>query len=360
MLLSFPHMGKLHLALSNTFNALGIPYLIPPLPGPEALRLGRELAPEGSCLPFCLVLGNMREALEAGADTLIMLGGSGPCRFGYFVYLAERLLLDAGYSMKMLIIDRGRHWDNYRELQKYGGFSGQSFLAAAKHGWQLVACEEEIAALRREYLPRALDPARLEACFSECSAELAQAATSAEIMRIRRRAAALLRDTPLLGENEVLRIGLVGDIYTLLEPYANHEIEGFLRANRVSVSKEMAVSRWLPNILLPWRKGAYQKGLLEDSEPYLQSPVGGFGLESVANTRKMGRRTADGVIQLFPLGCMPEIVAQSAIIRICRREHLPALSITMDQHDSLTGFQTRVEAFLEMLKRQKEKARQGL
>ena len=353
MLISFPHMGKLHLALARTFKLLDIPYLIPPLPGPAALQLGQELAPEGSCLPFCLVLGNMREALNSGADTLIMIGGKGPCRFGYFVYLAERLLLDAGYKFKTLIIDKGYLWQDYTYLKKNGGFSGQALIAAAKHGWQLVVCDETLSALKREYLPRALDPGKLNDYFTECSEELTRTQSIAEILQTHAKIENHIKKTPLLPASSVLRIGLVGDIYTLLEPYANHEIEDYLQSNGVSVYKEMAVSRWIPNILLPWRKGFYMKELLRDAYPYLQSTVGGFGLESVANTRKMGRRSVDGIIQLFPLGCMPEIVAQSAINRICQKEHLPVLSITMDQHDSITGFKTRLEAFLEMLGRKK-------
>lgn len=353
MIISFPHMGKLHLALTRAMELLRIPYVMPPLPGPAAFELGRELAPEGSCVPFCLVLGNMREALESGADTLVMLGGSGPCRFGYFVYLAERLLADAGYKFTMLIIDRGRHLSNYMVLKKSAGITGRDLMTALHHGWQLVVCEEAIADLQREYLPRAADPVKLKELLNECSEELTRTHSIAEIQAIRAKAHSYVGTAQLMPESQVLSVGLVGDIYTLLEPYANHEIEDFLQASGVSIYKEMAVSRWIPNILLPWKRGGYTKSLLGYAHPYLQSSVGGFGLESVANTRKMGKRPVDGVIQLFPLGCMPEIVARSAINRICRQERIPVLSITMDEHDSKTGFETRLEAFLDMLRRQK-------
>jgi predicted nucleotide-binding protein (sugar kinase/HSP70/actin superfamily) len=116
----------------------------------------------------------------------------------------------------------------------------------------------------------------------------------------------------------------------------------------------MSLFNWIPNALLPWRKGPYKKRLLEYAAPYLADSVGGFGLESVANTRKLGLEAVDGIIQLFPLGCMPEIVAKSALNKICLWENIPVLSITMDQHDSTTGFITRVEAFLEVLQAQKK------
>ena len=73
----------------------------------------------------------------------------------------------------------------------------------------------------------------------------------------------------------------------------------------------------------------------------------------MANSVKYSLDNVDGIIQLFPLGCMPEIVARSALSRLGSQEGLPIMSIPMDEHDSSTGFATRLEAFLDMLWRRK-------
>lgn len=349
MLLSFPHMGKLHLALARTCRLLDIPYLIPSLPGPKALKLGQELAPEGSCLPFCLVLGNMREALERGADTILMLGGCGPCRFGYFIYLAVKILDSAGYRFQPVIIDRGYHLYNYSLLKKAGHVSMPGLLRAIRHGWELLVAEEALDRLEREYLPLAKDPGSLLAFLEECREVIQEAGSSEEIAAVRKKAIRFLKQLPRRPGSQVVRIRLAGDIYTMLEPYANQGIEEFLLAKGVVVYKDLAVSHWFPNILLPWRKGGYREGLLRQAYPYLQSQVGGFGLESVAGALQLKTRLADGIIHLFPQGCMPEIVARSALDRISQDKGIPVLSIAMDQHDSKTGFETRVEAFLDMI-----------
>ena len=349
MLLSFPHMGKLHLALSSTCRLLDLPCLVPSPPGPLALSLGQELAPEGSCLPFCLVLGNIREALEAGADTIIMLGGCGPCRFGYFIYLAVRILNDAGYRFQPLIIDKGHHLSNYNLIKRAGRVSGAALLRAARMGWETVACEETIARVEREELPRAVEPGCLRQLLDECRQNLMEATTLEEVVRIRAFVLEAVHQTQFLPHSEVLKIGLVGDIYTLLEPYANHRIEEYLKGKGIVTYKEMAVSRWIPNTVLPWRRSRYYGGLLQEAAPYLRFCAGGFSLETVANARIMKRRQVDGIIQIFPLGCMPEIVARSVLNRVCRDEDIPVLSVTMDQHDSMTGFETRLEAFLDMI-----------
>lgn len=355
MLLSFPHMGQLYRAISEACRSLDIACVIPPLPGPQALNLGQELAPEGSCLPFCLVLGNMRQGLEMGADTLLMLGGAGPCRFGYFVYLAERILREAGYTFQMVIIDRGYNYRSLTTIKKAGSCSWGRFLQALRRGWLMMSMEEELARLEREYLPRVVESHSLQHLLKECRLELQQITSISKTGKVRHKAWSAVNKMTLKPRDEVLSVGLVGDIYTMLEPYANYRVEEILLEREVCVYKDMAVSTWFPNVLLPWRRGPYRENLLGQAYPYLNDAVGGFGLESVAHARKMAREDVDGIIQMFPLGCMPEIVARSALNRIGREENFPVLSITMDQHDSETGFLTRLEAFLEILRMRKKR-----
>lgn len=355
MLVSFPHMGKMHLALEKVCQTLHIPYLTPPLPGPDTMKMGQELAPEGSCLPFCLVLGNMRQALELGADAIVMLGGSGPCRFGYFVYLAVKILKAAGYEFTEMIIDKGYHLQNYRTLQQMAPVSLPALISAAHLGWELVCGEELLDKIKREYAPLVVDPTGFAEFTASARSSLRKADSVQETALLRRSIIRHLNTLEMHPEDNVIRIGLVGDIYTMLEPFANYQVEGFLAERQVAVYKEMSVSGWLPNILLPWKKGDYRRRLLENAHPYLTCSVGGFGLESVANAHLMNNGHVDGIIQLFPMGCMPEIVARSALDKMCRDEKTPALFITLDQHYSRTGFETRLEAFLDVLYAKKQR-----
>jgi predicted nucleotide-binding protein (sugar kinase/HSP70/actin superfamily) len=349
-------MGKVHLALEKICQILELSYIAPSKPGPKTLKLGQELAPEGSCLPFCLVLGNMREALDNGADAVLMLGGSGPCRFGYFIYLAVQLLKDAGYEFEPLIIDRGHHLNNFTKLQQINRVSLPTLVQAVFFGWELLVSEEMLARIEREYTPLIIDRSGFAKIIAQARYELSIARTSKEIMAIRKVVKDYIRNTKIYALDNILRVGLIGDIYTLLEPYANHQVEEYLCKHEVIVYREMSVSGWLPNLLLPWRTTSYRRELLKNAAPYLGNSVGGFGLETVANAHIMRNTKADGLIQLFPMGCMPEIVARSALNKMCRDEKIPVLCVTMDQHHSKTGFETRLEAFLDMLYNRQQKS----
>jgi len=79
--------------------------VVPPLPSKKTLTLGTQHAPEFACLPLKINMGNFIEAHELGADTIIMAGGIGPCRFGYYAEIEREILKDLGYNMKMVVLE---------------------------------------------------------------------------------------------------------------------------------------------------------------------------------------------------------------------------------------------------------------
>ncbi|HBD07252.1 MAG TPA: hypothetical protein DCZ69_03240, partial [Syntrophobacteraceae bacterium] len=101
MHLTIPHMGHLHIGFENVFRNLGVHITMPPRPNKEAIWLGARYSPECACLPFKLNLGNMIQALQQGATDIIMPGGFGPCRFGYYGAMQEQILRDLGFQFRM-------------------------------------------------------------------------------------------------------------------------------------------------------------------------------------------------------------------------------------------------------------------
>ena len=80
-------MGNMHIAVKALFNELKIETIPPPPVSQRTLELGVKYSPEFACLPLKVNVGNFIEAMELGADTILMAGGWGPCRFGYYAQI---------------------------------------------------------------------------------------------------------------------------------------------------------------------------------------------------------------------------------------------------------------------------------
>lgn len=105
MKVSFPHLGTLYVYFQPHINSLGLEAVVPPLTSKRTLDIGVRYCPEMICTPCKIIFGNHVEALERGADTLIMLGGLGACRLGYAVRSQQEKLRDLGFEF---LLQNGR------------------------------------------------------------------------------------------------------------------------------------------------------------------------------------------------------------------------------------------------------------
>lgn len=51
------------------------------------------------------------------------------------------------------------------------------------------------------------------------------------------------------------------------------------------------------------------------------------------------------------LACMPEIISRSILPQVSRDHDMPVLSLVLDEHTGEAGIQTRLEAFVDLLER---------
>ncbi|WP_245984511.1 acyl-CoA dehydratase activase-related protein [Biomaibacter acetigenes] len=105
MKVTFPHMGNIYIPLKSFFESLGVEVVVPPPCSKKTLELGVKYSPEFACLPLKINLGNFIEALEDGADTIVMAGGIGPCRFGYYAEVQREILKDLGFEFNMVVLE---------------------------------------------------------------------------------------------------------------------------------------------------------------------------------------------------------------------------------------------------------------
>jgi predicted nucleotide-binding protein (sugar kinase/HSP70/actin superfamily) len=78
-------------------------------------------------------------------------------------------------------------------------------------------------------------------------------------------------------------------------------------------------------------------------------------MQSIRYFLTVGRGEIDGVIFLISFACGPDSLISELIMRDMKVVGLPFLEIIMDEHSGEAGLLTRVESFVEMVRRKKKK-----
>ncbi len=356
MHLTIPHMGHLHLGFENVFRNLGVHISMPPRPNKEALQLGTRYSPECACLPFKLNLGNMIQALDSGATDIIMPGGFGPCRFGYYSVIQEQILRDLGYQFRMGSADNP---DSLRDM-----LATVKMIAGLKTKWDsyrvFLLILYRIAAvdwaLRRAHWlrPRELERRATDRALRRGLRIIEESRGFRDLWWAWQRLQRVMNAVAVEPERPVVRVGVVGEIFMVLENFANMNVEERLGEMGVEVHRGLWLSDWLNDRFrfMPWRRNQFRWSLRQ-AAPYLYDPSGGESVKSVGKSAYFARQGFDGIVHLMPFTCMPELVAQTILARISTDFQIPVLTLIFDEHTSPGAVQTRLEAFVDLIKRRR-------
>lgn len=356
MKITFPHMGNIHIVLKSLLEGLNLEVVSPPPITKRTYELGTKNSPEFACMPLKINVGNYIEAIEKGADTVIMAGGWGPCRFGYYAQVEREILKDLEYNFEMVVLEApdSKWGDLLQQLKSLGeNVSLWTALKAAKFAWDKLNAIENMERSLEYYLPRVSEKEEAEKIYEKALLSIDKSLKRQEINGIVNSA---VKDMSLLSKHNkhVLKIGLLGEVYTILEPAANYDICRKLGYLNVEIERSVYLSEWVNDHLFGGlAKKSRHKKIIESARPYLNYWVGGHGQETVGYAVDFARHNFDGVIQVGPLTCMPEIVAQSILPEVSKNEGIPVMTLWFDELSGTAGIYTRVEAFVDMIQRQK-------
>lgn len=355
MKISFPYMGTSHIAISYLLENLGHEVIYPPVPSKKTLSLGVQYAPEFACLPFKILMGTYLEAAELGADSLITSGGYGPCRAGYYGELHKRILHDMGYPMRMIVLEPPL-MAPLDFLRKVHGLvrptsSYTNLVRVFKVAWEKLRSLDEVEGTLHELRPLAYSKKQITAAYQEGLAMIQEARSVSEVLEAKAEALKKLQDVPVDHDFKPLKIGIIGEIYVVLEPFANHDIEKMLGDMGVYVHRSIFLTNWTRDNAL----SNGERDVRAAAIPYLNQLVGGHGQNSIGETVLYARHGFDGVVQLAPFTCIPEIVAKSIMPVLSRDKDIPVLTLFLDEQTGRAGVETRLEAFLDLLRQKRSK-----
>jgi predicted nucleotide-binding protein (sugar kinase/HSP70/actin superfamily) len=284
-----------------------------------------------------------------------MAGGIGPCRFGLYGEVQKETLRSLGYDLPFIVIEPPKkHFTEV--IQNFTRFLGGSFWRnlprAVRICWHKAKVTDELDKIVLSLAPHlSLEwRKRLWMKRDEFLAAIDQTGKVGRLKAILTEAEELFASFPQEHRGEVLRVIVVGEIYTVLEPAVNFQVERTLSLMGIEVTRTIYISEWIwQQVILNFLRVDWQKDLREQAKPYLSRFIGGHGLETVAYTVRAADERYDGVVQLAPLGCMPEVVAMSIIGQVSKDRQIPVLSLLLDEHTAEAGALTRIEAFVDLI-----------
>lgn len=358
MKVTFPHMGGMYVAAKGFLEELGQEVIIPPFCNKETLEIGTKYSPESACLPLKVNIGNYVQSIRNGADTIILTGSCGPCRFGYYGVIEKEILKDMGYDVEVIVFDPPN--EDYNEFISRAKkvTNGKSLYTAVKalyKGYEVAKEIDKMDKLMFTIRPREKAKGEVSKIYSEYLSKVDKLHGTRNILKLIKDTEEKLLEIKIDPDKKVLKIGIIGEIYTVIEPFVNLYIEEKLGDMGVEVDRSMTVSDWMKTNLFSKLVGQNNEKEIHDAaKPYLKTMIGGHAQTCIGNAVLYARKGYDGVIQILPFTCMPEIVASSILPTVSKNENIPCMTLIVDEMTGESGYITRLEAFVDMIDRKSE------
>lgn len=148
------------------------------------------------------------------------------------------------------------------------------------------------------------------------------------------------QDCGLMGQN--LRIALIGHVYNVYDSFVNMDL--------LKKLKNMGVQVETPEM--------YSRGELAKNTRVLRKRLfWNFGTTAMGYTLELlRRRDIDGIIYLMAFGCgIDSFICDLAERKIRNNSNIPFIVLTIDEHTGEAGLNTRLEAFVDMIRYKKAK-----
>ncbi|MBO6180829.1 CoA protein activase [bacterium] len=357
---SFPHMGTVSYAWSATLRIIGCEPYVEPYTSKRTLSLGTKHSPEAICIPYKLILGNFIEAIEGGADYVSMITSPGCCRLGEYGKCISNALKDLGYEAK------------YVEMQLYDGIKGmynylktvsgtnnmflftRAILIAMIKTFMLDSLETKLSYCRA----REIHFGDAEKHYKNALKIIDENDTIAGLNKARKLINEEMKKVEINPKKDVLYVDITGEIYIVNDEFSNQNIERELGRMGVQVRRSLTLTSFLKDAIIPkiLRKGeTHLQRAFRLAKPYLMRDIGGDSLECVSDVVYAQERGADGIIHLSPFTCMPEIMSQNIFPAMREDCDIPILALIMDEQTGKAGYVTRIEAFVDLMRRRKRK-----
>ncbi|MGN0414412.1 MAG: hypothetical protein ACI4FX_02845 [Agathobacter sp.] len=348
---AFPIFGNYNLCIKYFVEqALGAEYILQPPMTKRTIENGARYSPDSVCTPFKTSLGSMIDALEAGADTLIMTFGI--CRLGYYGELQEEILRNLGFEFDFINLSEystGKPKDYLKALRRINPKISTAKLARiSAESVRMLTCLDETEAEYYKNCGFELHHGDYRKAWKQFLLSMETAGNLQDINNAYRTVKKDFSTIPINKPKNHIRIGILGEYFTAMDEFSNHYLEQKLSDMGVEVYRFMSVTN---------RNLRYHaKNLSASIKEYSTYEMGPTSTANIWGAKFYASQGFDGIIHVKSAGCTPEIDIMPILQNISADFKVPILYLTYDSQTSDTGLETRLEAFYDMIHMRKEAA----
>ena len=350
--ISFPHIGNYYIPISYLIKKITKQeVLIPPKITRKTIDIGSKYSPDLICVPFKYNLGNYIESLNKGANILLQAGGG--CRYGYYAELQEKILKDLDYEFEFINFMQ----DNHISLKKIYKFAKNlnkkinifNYIYYLINTIITIIIIDKYEEKLRLNMGFETEKGTHNKVYSELLKELEEQISLFKLIKINYKYKKKFNDIKINKPENHLKVALVGELYSIMEPYSSNYIEKKLIEKNIEVTRQTTLSYLL------LKKKINLKKHIKEGKKYIKYHLGADGTESVVLSYRYSKENYDGIVHIKSFGCTPEINAMSIMNKISEEEKIPIIYFSFDSQDSEIAVNTRIEAFHDMLKSKKTK-----
>lgn len=351
-LIGFPEMGNYYVPAKYLFSHIVDVKIMDRIKiTKNTIELGSKYSPDFVCTPFKYTLGTMIEALDKGANTVIQFGGG--CRYGYYSELQEQILKDLGYELQYInLISEGKSNIRkiYKELKlldnKFSVFRGLYYLLITII---MVKCMDKADDYIRHNVGFEAQKGTFEKLNNKMLKEFSNTRGMIDLIKKYKKYFKKIKSVKVHKNKKCMKVGIIGELYTIMEPFANYYLEKELAQYNIEITRYTNVDYLL------FKKKRKIKKYMKCARKYIKYKMGADASDNIARTLEMCKKGYDGIIHIKSSFCTPEIGAMPIINKICDEYDVPVIFFSFDSNTSEIGIKTRLEAFYDMIEMRKNK-----
>lgn len=345
--ITFPHMSNYYIPISYLLKKITkCKIIVPPPITKKTLELGSNNSPEYVCVPFKYNLGNFIEALDMGANTIIQAGGG--CRYGYYGELQEQILKDMNYEFEFINLIKNNHISIIK-LYKYSKklnkkLNIMSYIYYCINTILIMIIMDKFDNYKRKNKGFEIEKGSYKNVETNLLKELLNENLSIiKIIKIYIKYKKTYKKIKINKNKNNLKIGIIGELYSLMEPFSNNNIENKLLNKKIEIERLTTLS-----YLLLKKKFVIKKHI-KKSKKYMKYNLGADASTNIYQAIKFAKKNYDGIIHIKSFGCTPEINAIPILKKISKIYNIPILYLSVDSQDNEVAIDTRIEAFYDMI-----------